>query len=142
MTVPLCMLLGFVAWTLFVLCLGIAPFRVGSVLMGKARPNQFPADTPHGPDWYRRLMRAHANCVENLPLFAAVVLVGHVAGVRDPLFSTLSEVYLAARVGQTVAHISSGRSLVINVRFTFFLVQIAALVWMMARIGQVGAFVG
>ncbi len=121
---------------MFVLTAGIAPYRVGSVLAGKARPNSFPADQPHGPEWYRRLLRAHVNCVENLPLFGAVVLVGHVASVRDGTFDTLALVYLGCRVGQTIAHVSSGRSLVVNVRFAFFLAQLgalAAMMWIVAR---------
>jgi uncharacterized MAPEG superfamily protein len=130
MTTPLYALLGFVAWTLLVLCLGIAPFRVGSVLSGKARPNSFPADQPHGPDWYRRVMRAHANCVENLPIFGAVVLVAHVAGSRGELFDTLSLAYLGARVAQTGLHVASGRSRVINVRFFFFLTQVVSVATM------------
>ncbi len=130
MTTPLYALLGFCLWTAVLLCAGIAPFRVGSVLMGKAKPSSVPADQPHGPDWYRRLMRAHGNCVENLPLFASVVLVGHVSGYASSTFDTLSLVYLGARVCQSIAHISSGRSLVINVRFTFFVTQLACLVWM------------
>ena len=40
-----------------------------------------------------------------------------------PLLTTLPIVIVVARLGQTVAHISSGRSLVVNIRFTFFIVQ-------------------
>ena len=134
MTLPLWCLLFFVVWTLLIVLVGIGAFRVASVLAGKASPRAFPGDTPHGPEWYRRVMRAHANCVENLPLFAAVVLVGHVAGVRDPTFDLLAQAYVFGRVGQTVAHVASGRSMVINVRFAFFCVQLVSLAGMIGRI--------
>lgn len=134
MTTPLWCLLGFAAWTLLIVVLAVAPFRVGSVLAGKASPKSFPAEIPHGPDWYRRVLRAHANCVENLPVFAVVVIVGHLAGVRDTTFDLLSQVYLGARICQTVTHIASGRGLIINVRFTFFVVQLVCIAAMMFRI--------
>lgn len=138
MTIPLWCLLGFATWTLLILVVAVAPFRVGSVAAGKARPSSFPADTPHGPDWYRRVMRAHANCVENLPVFATVVIVGHLAGLRDAGFDRMAQVYVWARVCQTIAHVASGRGVVINVRFTFFLTQLICVAGMIYRIVRVG----
>jgi uncharacterized MAPEG superfamily protein len=134
-TAPLGALLFFTVWTVGVLLLVVAPYRIGMVLLRKARPNQFPADTPHGPDWYRRAARAHLNCVENLPVFAALVVIGHEIGLRDGSFASLAQVVAAARVGQTCCHLASGRSLVINVRFAFFAVQIGcylAMAWLLA----------
>jgi uncharacterized MAPEG superfamily protein len=136
MTTALYALLGFAAWTLTIATVGIGAWRVANVLLGRARPNAFPADTPHGPDWYRRVMRAHLNCVENLGPFAAIVLIGHAAGLRDGLFAQLAVTVLAARIGQTVAHVSSGRSLVVNVRFTFFLIQLVCFATMIVLLAR------
>jgi len=108
------------------------------VLLGRARPNAFPADVPHGPDWYRRVARAHANCVENLGPFAAVVLTGHVVGLDDGAFANLALAYVLARVGQTVSHISSNRSLIVNVRFTFFMAQMVCIGAMIVQIVRHG----
>src|SRR5262245_22534364 len=83
MTIPLWCLAGFVVWTL-VLLTAVAFSRVGAVLAGRARANEFPSGVPHGGDRYWRLNRAHMNCVENLPLFGAVVLIAAVAGIRAP----------------------------------------------------------
>ncbi len=126
MTTPLWCLLFLAMWTWALLVGGIATFRVGKVLFAKARPNSFPADTPHGPGWYRRLMRAHMNSVENLPVFAVLIGIAHVVGLQDGTVATLSLAIVAGRISQTIAHISSGRSLVVNVRFAFFCVQILA----------------
>ncbi len=131
MTTSLYCLLGFAAWTLLLVTVGIGPYRVGSVVLKKAHPGSFPAAVPHGPGWYQRLMRAHANAAENLPVFGAVVLIGAASGMADPTFDTLAQVVLGARVCQSIAHISSGRGMVINVRFTFFLTQVIAMLWMM-----------
>lgn len=136
MTPPLWALLGFVIWTLMLVVAGVGAWRVAQVLLGRARPNAFPADTPHGPDWYRRLMRAHANCVENLPIFGSLVVVGHLVGLVGGSFGTLALTALGARVGQSIAHVSSGRSLVVNVRFAFFLVQLVCFGAMAVQIAR------
>ena len=59
-----------------------------------------------------------------------VVLTAAAAGVGSPTFDSLSRVYVFARVAQSLAHLSSGSDLIVNVRFTFFLVQVVAIVWM------------
>lgn len=129
MTTPLYALMGFVFWTV-ALVLSIGSIRVSQVATGKAAANSFPSGQPHGSDFYWRLSRAHMNCLENLPLFAAVVLTAHVSGLGAPLFGTLATIYVCARVGQTVAHISSPSVMAVNVRFTFFAVQMVCLIWM------------
>ena len=137
MTIPLTCLTLFALWTVLLVLAGVGPFRVGQVLAGKAKANSFTPGTPHGPDWYQRLMRAHMNCVENLPVFAVLVLVGHTAGLRDGTFALLSQIFVAARVCQGIAHVASGRNLIVNIRFTFFSVQLAVYLimgWMLFSI--------
>lgn len=130
MTTPLWCLMGFVAWTLLLL-LSIGGVRVVQILGGKARPSAFPAGVPHGGERYWRLNRAHMNCLENLPLFAAVVLIGAVIGADAPALDRLAQVYLLARVGQSVTHVSSGSDSAVQVRFGFFSVQLVCLIAMM-----------
>ncbi|MEE8581738.1 MAG: MAPEG family protein [Myxococcota bacterium] len=129
MSTALLCLLGFVGWTLLLL-ISIGVIRVSHVLTGARRPNEFPGGERHGSDRYWRLNRAHANCLENLPIFAALVLVAAAADVSEPRLGQLAVVILAGRVGQSVAHISSGRNLAVNVRFAFFLSQLVCFVWM------------
>ena len=137
MTTPLWCLAGFVAWTL-VLLIAVAVARVGAVLRGEKRPGDFPSGVPHGGDAYWRLNRAHLNCIENLPLFGAVVLVATIAAVKAPVLDTLARTYLGARVGQSLAHVASGGVVAINVRFGFFLVQVACLVGFLLAIARAG----
>lgn len=129
MTTPLYALMGFVFWTL-ILLVGIAAFRIGAVLRGEAAPTSFTAGVPHGGELYWRLNRAHLNCLENLPLFASVVLTGYVIGLENSTFDTLARVFVLARVGQSIAHVSSGAVTAINVRFAFFITQFVCLLWM------------
>ena len=135
MTTPLWCLLGFVAWTL-VLLVGIAVARTAAVLGGQKKANEFPSGVPHGGDAYWRLNRAHMNCLENIPLFATVVLVATVADIHVALLDTLARVYLGARVGQSITHVSSGSVMAVNVRFTFFLVQVACLIGFLVTIAR------
>jgi len=133
MTTPLCALMGFVFWTVLIV-LAIGTVRVAEVLSGKTAVNGFPSGQPHGGDAYWRLNRAHLNCVENLPLFAAVVLAGHVTGLTAGTFATFAQVYIAARVVQTLIHVSSGSVMAVNLRFGAFIVQVVSLVTMASMV--------
>jgi len=117
-------LLGFAAWTLLLVVLTIGLPRIGAILQKRARPSSFDPSVPHGSDRYRRSMRAHANCVENLPVFAALVLLGTALHVPGALFQGVALVVLPARVIQSVAHISSGSDHAVLVRFGAFCVQL------------------
>ena len=74
------------------------------------------------------------NCVENLPLFGAVVLAGHVTGLTAGTFATLAQVYVLARVAQSLIHIASGSVMAINARFACFLVQLGCLITMASSV--------
>jgi uncharacterized MAPEG superfamily protein len=121
--IPISCLLGFVAWTLaLVVALTIARFR-HLAAGGSVRDFGVPDD--RRLIW--RLFRAHVNSVENLPLFTAVVLTAAVAGRRSPLLDVLAIAYLAARIAQSVSHVAPGAGLRFNLRFGFFVVQLACL---------------
>ena len=81
MITPTSMLLGFAAWTVLLLALTIGVYRWVLIFSGRAQVNAFRADQVEGADWYKRAMRAHANCVENLPVFCAIVFALYVSGV-------------------------------------------------------------
>ena len=137
MTAALLALLGYAAWAIL-LALAVVSWRSAQVLAGRAAANAFPADTPHGPDGYRRLNRAHLNVLENLPIFGTIVIVGHLAGVSSDTFDALALGVLAARLAQTLVHVSSGSARAVHVRFGFFLAQLAALIAMAVQILAVG----
>jgi len=137
-TIPLLCLFGFILWTVLLL-IAIGAARVAQILAGKARASDFTSGIPHGGDRYWRLNRAHMNCLENLPLFSAVVLTGAVIGADAPLLDRFSELYLVARVGQSLTHISSGSERAIQVRFAFFTFQLLCLLGMILITGFVRA---
>ena len=116
-------LLGFVVWTLLIVLVGIGAPRVTAVLSRKAAPKSFVADVPHGSERYRRTMRAHANCVENLPIFATLVLLARVVALESATFETLAVIVLPARILQSSIHIAGGSNRAVLARFWCFAVQ-------------------
>ncbi len=130
MTTPLLCLLVYALWTLGIAFVGVALVRTAEVLAGRAKANAFPGDQPHGSERYRRTMRAHANCVENLPVFAAVVLVAAVLEIDLPALDALAVVTLVARFAQTAIHIASGSAAAVTARATVYGVQVVAIVAM------------
>ncbi|ARU87228.1 MAPEG family protein [Pseudomonas sp. M30-35] len=126
-------LLGLVAWTLFLLILMINQ-RGLLVLSGKLAVNGFSPDGSNTPGAFgQRLVRAHANCVENVPLMAAVLLYAMVVSqtsITDPLAGVL----LAARIFQSCMHLISSSALFVWLRFAGLLVQIIITVWWLLRL--------
>ena len=58
---------------------------------------------PQSP-WAQRLMKAHANAVENLVIFAALVLTAHAAGITNGVIATAAVVYFWTRLVHAVAY--------------------------------------
>jgi uncharacterized MAPEG superfamily protein len=106
MIIPTLAILAFAAWTLLLLFGSVGVYRWRRILTGRARLNDFPADRPDGADWYRRAMRAHANCVENLPVLTAIVLAALVAKAGGPALDALSVLVAAARIPQSLIHVA------------------------------------
>jgi uncharacterized MAPEG superfamily protein len=75
--------------------------------------------------WARRLKSAHYNAVENLVVFAALVLVASAAGIHDAAIATAAAVYFWARVVHAVAYTLA----VPWVRTLSFVVGFAMQIW-------------
>ena len=58
---------------------------------------------PQSP-WAQRLMKAHVNAVENLVVFAALVLAAQAAGISNGAIATAALVYFWARVVHALAY--------------------------------------
>lgn len=137
MTIPVWMLLGFAAWTVLVLFATIGVYRFSRIFTGRSGMADFPADRVEGDAWYRRSMRAHANCVENLPVFAAIVLALCASEVGGPVVNCLSVAVLVARVLQSCVHICLVQTNgVVTVRFTFFFVQLVSFLTLIAVVAR------
>ncbi|HWY14054.1 MAG TPA: MAPEG family protein [Rhizomicrobium sp.] len=112
------------------LVLMVAADRVLMVIRGEAKANSFTPGVPHGSDSYWRINRAHLNTLENLPIFAAIVLCGWVVGMETATFNRLAMVVVVARIVQSAIHIASGSVAAITFRFTALAVQLICEIWM------------
>src|SRR4051812_13532776 len=64
----------------------------------------YPDNPPAQSAWARRLMKAHFNAVENLVIFAALVLAAQDLGVSNSAIATAAMVYFWARVVHVLAY--------------------------------------
>ena len=125
-------LTGFVAWTLFLLVL-MEVIRSWLVATKVVPANGFNPDNSNLSPFMQRLARAHANCLEGLPIFGGLMLIAVVAGksaVTDPLAFAL----LAARIVQSLIHLSSLSAVAVSLRFTAFAVQLGIAIYWAARL--------
>jgi len=121
-------LTGFIAWALLLLVL-MEIIRTALVASGKVAANGFAPDNAGLAPFMQRLARAHANCLEGLPIFGGLLLVALVTGhtsITDPL----AYWFLGARLFQSLVHLVSVSAQAVSIRFTAFAVQMAiGLVW-------------
>lgn len=125
-------LTGFVSWSLCLLVL-MEVIRARLVVAGVVPANGFNPDNSNLSPFMQRLARAHANCVEGLPIFGGLMLVAVVAG-RSAVTDPLAYVFLAARIVQSVIHVSSLSALAVTLRFSAFAVQMAIAVYWAVRL--------
>lgn len=125
----------FISWTLFLLVL-MEVVRSYLVITGRSRSNEFQPDNGNLSPFMQRLARAHANCIESLPVFGGLLVVALAtgrSGITDPLAPWL----LLARVAQSSIHLVSLSVIAVNARFTAFAVQIAiAVYWAWALLSR------
>jgi len=132
---PEMMLLGFAAWTLLLLITTVGNYRLSRIFRGRAGMGDFPADRVEGKAWYVRAMRAHANCIENLPVFAVLVYALRACGIVSPAVDPLCAVILAARIPQSLVHVCFEQTdRVVSVRFAFYFVQLLSFCVLIALI--------
>jgi len=131
MTIPVLVLLAFAAWTLLTLFGSVGVYRWSRILTGRASIAEWRPDLPQGSEWYQRAMRAHMNCVENLPVYAAIVVALVATSVQSLAIDGLAVTMLAARIGQTVTHIMMPpANAAATLRFALFFVQASCIIAM------------
>lgn len=115
-------LLGFICWTLFLLVL-MEAIRSKLVLTGAVRANGFDPENSKLSPFMQRLARAHANCLEGLPIFGGLMILATITGkasITDPL----AYLFLGARIIQSLIHLVSTSPYAVMARFSAFAVQL------------------
>lgn len=132
MSTSLLALLGFISWTLFLLVL-MEILRSGLVLSGSVPANGFDPQNSSLSPFMQRLARAHANCLEGLPVFGGLLLLAVVAG-QSTVTDSLAYVFLGARIVQSLVHLASTSPAAVTVRFLAFAVQMAVGVFWVVKL--------
>lgn len=112
---------GFIAWTLLLVIL-MEVLRSRLVVLKAIRINEFKPDNSNLSPFMQRIARAHANCIEGLPIFGGLLLVAITTGqtsITDPLACSL----LAARILQSSVHLMSPSVTAVTFRAAFFAIQ-------------------
>jgi len=122
MNTTLTALTGFIAWTLFLLVL-MEVIRSKLVVTKAIPANGFQPDNANLTPFMQRLARAHANCLEGLPIFGGLMLVAVATG-NSALTDSLAYALLIARVLQSIIHLASLSEAAVTLRFLAFAVQV------------------
>jgi uncharacterized MAPEG superfamily protein len=115
-------LLLFAAWTLL-LMFGYVTYRTMMVMRGSSAASWTRGSGYEVPGLVKRVENAHANCVENLPVYGAIVLGAYVLG-KPGIVDATALWFLLARLGQSITHIAGVTHALVLVRAVFFTVQV------------------
>lgn len=72
--------------------------------LGRAMGNPLSTDAPHSP-WAERALAAHTNAVENLVIFAALILAAHAVGVSNGVTEGTAMIYFIARLAHFLVYL-------------------------------------
>ena len=132
MSQTLLALLGFTCWTLALLVL-MEAIRSKLVLTGEVPANGFNPENSNLSPFMQRLARAHANCLEGLPVLGGLMVVAILAGKAD-VTDPLAYVLVAARIVQSTIHLASTSAVAVTARFAAFAVQLGIAVYWAVRL--------
>ena len=126
-------LLVFTAWTLLLVA-GVLLYRGVKVLGGTpinswARGRETAANSAFAV----RLGDAHANSVENLAVFATIVLAAAAMG-KSAAIDALCPWVVYVRIAQSLVHLLGTTQLLVTIRATLWAAQLALFGWMLFRL--------
>ncbi|MDX1374318.1 MAG: MAPEG family protein [Burkholderiales bacterium] len=119
----------YLVWTTVLTGLLWIPYIVDR---GRVRGVQDAMGYPENPKpqapWAQRLQKAHYNAVENLVLFATLVLTAHAIGLSTPAIGTAAAVYFWARVVHAAVY-TFGVPWVRTISWTVGWLALAVIAW-------------
>lgn len=124
-------LIGFTAWTLLLVLIIFAWRGIEIVINGKKADSWTRGKDTPAPGLIRRIEHAHVNCLENLPIFATIVLAAAAMG-KSAVTEPYAMYVLYARVAQTLTHMIGVSHWLVMLRATFWTIQLVLFVVMLA----------
>ena len=93
------------SWVLALHLVMWVPYIINTIMVrGLVSAVGYPDNPPPIAPWAERMKKAHYNSVENLVVFAALVLMANAAGVSNDSTVLACEVYFWARLVHLVAY--------------------------------------
>jgi uncharacterized MAPEG superfamily protein len=97
--------LRYLAWVALLTGLLWVPYILNEITVrGLMDAVAYPDNPKPLSKWAQRLKAAHYNAVENLVVFAALVLIASAAGIHDPALATAAAIYFWARAAHAVVY--------------------------------------
>ena len=97
--------LVYLTWVTVLTALLWVPYILDRIsVWGLSEAVGYPANPRPQSGWAIRLMKAHSNAVENLVVFATLVLVAHAAGISNGATAAACVVFFWARVIHVLAY--------------------------------------
>jgi len=95
----------YLTWTTVLTALLWIPYILDRIsVLGLSDAVGYPINPKPQSGWATRLMKAHSNMVENLVVFAALVLVAHAAGIGNGATAAACVVFFWARVVHVLSY--------------------------------------
>ncbi len=124
----------YAAWTLLLPVVYAGTRRVPMIASGRKRADHWERGNPNDdPALLARMKNAHANCTENFPVFAAIVVVAALLG-KIAIADAVAGYVLYARIAQSVVHVIGTSLPLIALRGLFYAVQVVLMLWMIVRL--------
>ncbi len=98
----------YLVWTALFTALMWVPYVLNRMMVwGLVGTVSYPENPPALAAWAERARRAHYNAVENLVVFAALVLAANAMGAASEVVGTAALVYFWARVAHWVVYVAA-----------------------------------
>lgn len=85
---------------------------------------------PQRPLWIERAERAHKNAIENLVVFAALILICHAAGLQNEMTANIAIAFFWVRLGHWISYMLG----IVYIRSFLFMTGWGLQLWLAAII--------
>jgi uncharacterized MAPEG superfamily protein len=118
----------YIVWTL-ILAVVYASYRLPMIFSGKKPANHWERGNPvDDPAILVRAKSAHLNCLENFPLFAAVVFVAAFLS-KSAVVDAVAAYVLYLRVAQSLVHLVGTSLPLVLLRATLYIAQVLLILY-------------
>jgi uncharacterized MAPEG superfamily protein len=131
-------LIGFTAWTVLLVLLVFAWRGIAIIIKGQKADSWTRGEKKSDdPSLVCRIEHAHANALENLPIFAVIVLSAQ-AMAKVNVVDAYAAWVLYARIAQSVTHMIGVSHWLVMLRATFWTIQLVLFVLMLFGLCHTG----